>query len=211
MFLPLAEQLDRWESAPDDVYRHSGFARPQDFWAQHVAGRGEMDRDQFVQFAQARARRFQPVHAIQQRVDETMAGEDADWVGVHIRRTDLEYEGRHGIRNDFRVANDDCYVRAMERELAHNDRTLFYLATDNPKTQAEFMERFGDRIRVAVTQFAPPEAPAGLRADQCRLTSMDDAVVDLCCLSRCDRILGTSGSTFSVVAGWMGGRPVTLV
>lgn len=83
------------------------------------------------------------------------------------------------------------------------------LACGNPDSLALVKTRLRDRVHHLEHDWI-----LGNRADnedtsiQARLTSLHDAICDLWMLSQCDRILGTTRSSFSVFAGLWGRKPV---
>lgn len=116
-------------------------------------------------------------------------------VGVHCRRT------------DFWVTNHEQAARkyiALDRNLAKYltikfpDKT-FFIATDSPYTMVFFEEFFRGRE----IHFPKGNYPIWRSRN---LKSIQEAVVDMILLSRCETIVADSTSTFSLVAAWLGGK-----
>lgn len=111
-------------------------------------------------------------------------------IGIHIRRTDH--------RPAIDQSTTELFTNEIERILSRAPDQRFFLATDDPK-EAEALDRaFPGRI-------AWRQARGYERADP---RAIEDAVVELYCLSRTHRILGSYASTFSAAAGKLGGITV---
>jgi hypothetical protein len=110
-------------------------------------------------------------------------------VGLHIRRSDH--------KDAVAVSTDDTFITAADAALAQGAKRLF-LATDDAETEFRFRERYGERL---VTQ-------AGKRLARYSPKAIEDAFVDVLALSRCNRIVGSYGSSFSQAAAEIGSVPV---
>ena len=124
---------------------------------------------------------FRPIRPLQKRIDRYQLGE---MVGVHIRRTDHQIAIERSPTARF--------IELMRQEIAARGDTRFFLATDSPEEEAEMQRLFPGRI---VTH-----AKASLNRRDPR--AVQDAVVDLYCLSNCRKLIGSYISTFSETA-WM--------
>jgi hypothetical protein len=137
-------------------------------------------------------RKFMPflvVDDIQQRVDDIVGRFGVRTVGVHIRRTD------HAIvieRNP-----EHAFMDAIQRELRTDPMTTFFLATDSPDVESRFMAAFGDRIIRYPKEFG-----------RNTVKGVQDALVDLVCLSRTGKIIGSEGSSFSETAAQISDIPL---
>lgn len=124
---------------------------------------------------------FRPAPHIQAIIDRE-AATLADAVGVHVRRTDFSLE----INN----ITTEKFVAAMRAELTAAPQTRFFLATDDP-TEEQFMEGlFPGRILTYRKR----------TRDRNKREGIEDAVVDLFCLARCRKLLGSRKSSFSETA-----------
>jgi hypothetical protein len=128
---------------------------------------------------------FRPIPELQDRIDSVSHSFDEHTVGVHIRRTD----------NVKAIAHSPVHLfeQAMDRAVEMEPRTRFFLATDSADTKAEMIHRFGERI---IT-------PSG-HADRLSIQGIQDAVVELYCLSRTTKLFGSFFSSYSRTAAEIG-------
>lgn len=114
-------------------------------------------------------------------------------VGIHIRRTD----------NIWAIENSplSAFCDTIQSILDKQPHELFYLATDSPSVERELIERFGKSI---VTY----KKPSLLRNED---LGMRHALIELFLLSSTKRIIGSYGSSFSVVASEIGNIPFNVV
>ncbi|MDY6950126.1 MAG: hypothetical protein SWE60_01305 [Thermodesulfobacteriota bacterium] len=129
---------------------------------------------------------------LKQRVDAVSAAFDDHTIGVHIRRGDSPKSISHSPL--------DAFVRVMNHEIRSCDKTTFYLATDCPATALRMKELFGPRILSFDRQYSR-NTPDGIK----------DALVDLYCLSRTTRLLGSYWTSFSQTAAELTGIERTTV
>lgn len=131
---------------------------------------------------------FRPLPDVQSSIDALVSTLPPDAIGVHIRR------GDH--RQATRESPLELFEDEIRRLLDSGEASAFYLASDSPEVKRRLVSLFGSRI---VTRDIP------LRRHT--LAGAREAVVDLWTLSRCSRLIGSSGSTFAETAAWMGQRP----
>lgn len=124
---------------------------------------------------------FVPVASLRDIIVERTAG-FVDVVGVHIRRSDHS----HAIQFSPTIA----FVELMRREIEVNRATRFFLATDSPETETMLRREFPGRI-------ISREKTSLNRNDP---SAIQDALVDLYCLSRTRKLIGSFRSTFSEAA-----------
>jgi hypothetical protein len=139
---------------------------------------------------------FRDIHPTadnQARIDHLTQQFGPRTIGIHIRRGDH----RHAIAN----SPTELFVTAMQQALAENDNTGFFLATDCPDTERELRERFPGRI---VTH-------AKRSLDRADATAIQDALVDLYGLAACERVVGSSLSSFTEVAAQIRGIPLQVI
>lgn len=137
-------------------------------------------------------RRFLPLAAaepIEQAVKRVAAAFASNTIGVHIRRTD------HSTVTAY--SPQDFFIRAMQRQIDADSQVQFFLATDSPQVESEFLSRFGERILCRPRQFTR-QTPEGV----C------DALIDLLCLSRTRKIIGSRLSSFSETAAQINDIPL---
>lgn len=118
-------------------------------------------------------------------------------IGIHCRRTDFPY-----VVPRMSAADTDAHHRRIDRLFADAVAEQFpteplFLATDSAETDEHFKRKFGDRLVSSPKQHYPvwchrPQA------------TVEEGVVDMLLLSRCQKIVADSFSTFSTVAGWLG-------
>ncbi len=111
-------------------------------------------------------------------------------VGVHIRRTDHA----DAIRN----SPLELFYERMNREIKENDAN-FYITTDDFKVEKELRANFpAERLVFYEGKLIDRDSKAGI----------EDALIDMLALSRCNRIIGSYKSTFSLIPSIMSGIPL---
>lgn len=135
---------------------------------------------------------FRPVPHLQAMIDREAAAL-ADVVGVHIRRTDFSRE-IHDITTEK-------FVARMKEELRATPEARFFLATDDPAEERFMAGLFPGKIITYRKR----------TLDRNRREGIEDAVVDLYCLARCRKLLGSRKSSFSETAAAMSRREAVLL
>ncbi len=130
---------------------------------------------------------FIPRKALLEKVDNIAKKFGSHSVGVHIRRTDNTW----AIEN----SKSDDFESAIEQELKIQPDTKFYLATDDAKEEERLAVRFRDAIITNQNKTLERDSIAG----------MHDALIDLYCLSKTDKIFGSYYSSFTDIAADMNG------
>lgn len=128
---------------------------------------------------------FIPTSEIKQRVEEITSVFKKNTVGLHIRRTDNVMSRKYSPTSLF--------IDEINKELALNPDTLFYLASDDMEIKNEFKEKFGDHIIVSA-----------LSSDRGSSQGIKDAFTELLVLSRCRLLLGSWWSSYSMSAPLLG-------
>ncbi len=128
---------------------------------------------------------FEPVPELRAAIDRVAAVFDANTIGVHVRRGD-------NLRSIERspVA---AFIAAMRAEVELRPATRFFVASDSPEVVDRLGGEFPDRVL---------SRPRDVARD--RVAGVRDAVVDLYCLSRTARVLGSYWSSFSHTAAEIG-------
>lgn len=112
---------------------------------------------------------------------------DENTVGLHIRRTDNA--------NAIKYSPTELFFSKVEEEIHTHPETKFYLATDDPQEEKQFIERFGQRIIIYQKHSLDRNNPVAIK----------DALIDLYNLSHCRKIYGSYWSSFSDTAAlWAG-------
>lgn len=137
-------------------------------------------------------RYFKPVPALMQKISETSRTFNNYTFGVQIRRTDNEKSIQHSP-----VA---LFIEKMQTLLEREERTTFFLCTDDREVEEQLRFVFGSRI---ITN----------KAELSRQTvvGIQDALLDLFCLSKTTHILGSFYSSFAEVAAKLEGAELEVV
>jgi len=88
----------------------------------------------------------------------------------------------------------------MEKRIEENDRTKFFVASDDPKVLHALVSRFGARVMCG-----------DMQVSRKNLSGMLQATADLWALSRTKEIIGSYYSSYSEMAALIGGIPITIV
>lgn len=127
-----------------------------------------------------------PAAAVAERGNRVFSRITDKTVGVHIRRTD----------HSDAIANSplSLFVDKMKAEMENNDAS-FYLTTDDASVIAEMEQHFPkERLIVYEDKVLDRDSMVGIQ----------DALVDMLCLSKCCKIIGSYRSTFSLIPSIMG-------
>ncbi|MBE5881083.1 MAG: hypothetical protein E7289_02045 [Lachnospiraceae bacterium] len=128
---------------------------------------------------------FVPTAEIAERIERLTSSYGSHNVGVHIRRTDN--------KPAIGKSSTQAFIDSMEKEIALFPDTKFYLATDDLSEEANLRRRFPDRIISNETRDLSRDSVAGIK----------DALLDLMCLARTDKIIGSYFSSFTdIAADW---------
>lgn len=137
---------------------------------------------------------LKPVERIRERVDAIMTPYQRKTViGIHIRRTDHV----KAIKN----SPVSAFVDQMQQLRRECPDVCFYLATDDKEVEGMLAQEFLLIRHHTFSQEKTRNTEAG----------MMDAYVDMLCLSKCDRIYGSFGSTFSKMAAVIGGKELIVL
>ena len=136
---------------------------------------------------------FHPIDRLQIRIDEHSADFQGLTAGVHIRRKDNVPAIDNSKTEDF--------IKKMNEILEENDSAKFYLSTDDPDTENQLKQRFGRKIYTIKHKKLDRNSKGGI----------EDALIDMYCLSRTNLILGSYSSSFSAVAAAIGKIPLQII
>jgi hypothetical protein len=131
------------------------------------------------------AQHFKPVDALDRQVID-MTTRFTNTVGVHIRRTDHMAAIKHSSIQHF--------INAMDCEVAKTNAN-FFLATDCKETERELLSRYPHKITIFPKSCYSRNSVLGIQ----------EALIDLYCLSKTDKVLGSYYSSFSQVAAEISG------
>jgi hypothetical protein len=93
---------------------------------------------------------FEPAPKIQELIENYKHLVNGVVAGMHIRRgafsTDSSKMGCHGVDKPAYFAND----KALEdfKNILKNQAGKFFVASDSPTVKKEFVEEFGDKVRI---------------------------------------------------------------
>lgn len=144
----------------------------------------------------ALTRYFRPNARVRSEVDAILNGHDRPIIGVHIRYTDRKVS----LQRVF------AEVERLRRRLPDTD---IFLATDNSRVQEEFRSRF--TYVFVIDKVLGDDANSlheHLVLDD-PLREAENALIDMWVLSRCDWLVHSRRSTFSVAAALIGGIPLS--
>lgn len=114
-------------------------------------------------------------------------------IGVHIRRTDNEKS-----KENSKIEN---FVNKMNKEIEYDNEVKFYLATDDKEVETYLISIFGDRIISFEEKVLNRASEEGI----------GDALIDIVCLSRTNRIIGSYWSSFSEVSAQLGNIDLQVI
>ncbi|MCD7899631.1 MAG: glycosyl transferase [Bacteroides sp.] len=135
---------------------------------------------------------FQPVGAVQKRINDIYSFFNAYTIGVHIRRTD------HIISKS--ESPTELFIKAMEKEISDNPDVCFYLATDSEEEKERLKKIFADKV---ITSHK--------KASRSTLSGMEAAAADMFLLSKTQKIIGSSQSSFSEIAAGLTNIPYIVL
>ena len=128
---------------------------------------------------------FVPQLDIQKRIDKVVQNFTKRTIGIHIRRTD-------NIES-IKSSPLEAFINSINAELKKDAHTKFYLASDDDHVKDILEEKFPDSI-ITIRE----------DVDRNTLEGMKFAVVDLFCLSKTQKIIGSVFSSYSQIAAELG-------
>ena len=129
---------------------------------------------------------FVPKRDLQLRIDQITSTFSENMIGVHIRRTD-------NIAS-INSSPMDVFVHLMQLEIEKENTVKFYVASDEEEVKKELQDKFPGRVITLMDDTSRDS-----------LEGMKFAVVDLFCLSKTKKILGSVASSYSQIAAEIGG------
>jgi len=135
---------------------------------------------------------FKPVPSLLKKIGDLTSVFDSHTIGIHIRRSDNIQAIQHSPL--------EAFIHFMEKEALRYPEVKFYLATDSPEVEHELNTRFPGRIIIHRKTL-----------DRNSEKGIQDALIDLYCLSRTSRIIGSYYSSFSEVAAQISGIELTQI
>ena len=132
---------------------------------------------------------FKPTDSIQNRINIITSQFASNTIGIHIRRTD-------NIQS-IKLSPLEAFIQKINEEIMQDNSVKFYLASDDEEVKQRLMKLFRDRIITHTDK---------LERDS--LEGMCIAVVDLFCLSKTRKIIGSDYSSYSNIAAELGDIPI---
>ncbi len=129
---------------------------------------------------------FRPLPHIEEIAENAVSGQSG-LIGLHIRRTD----NRMSIEN----SPDRMFFDIIDRTLAEDSSSRFYLASDDAGVKDEFLRRYGRGTILTMDRPVARNTADG----------MGDALAEMIVLSRCRIVYGSYWSSFSEAAALLGG------
>jgi len=162
--------------------------KPWDIWSRH---RPCGNVHYFMKHVQYAMRQLKPTPAVETAFEAARPPYAYHMVGVHVRGTDNVAEAKkQGI-----YLRAEAYIQRMQQIQRRLPSTEFFVACDN----------IGDEAAIRDAVPGVHVQPKHYDSQHVRHTTMKAALVDLMILSRCSRIIGTWGSSFSEYAAMLGG------
>lgn len=192
-----------FEDLPDLVHSPEDHLRV--CWVGWLVDPARSDRHRAISSrAEELARELAPKASLQERIDRIHQSFGPVTIGAHVRRGDFL-----SVQPDA-VGNLDAIISTIRSKINRTPSHVF-LATDDgaspgygalPET-----EGVREAFRTEFGELLIESEPISL--DRGQLVAIEDAVIDLYLLRRCDLIVGTKRSSFSAFAAV--GRDVSLV
>ncbi|MEQ1948300.1 MAG: hypothetical protein ABL995_13995 [Bryobacteraceae bacterium] len=196
--IQIARESDVPQSDPNTLVYES-LAWFSEIWRERLEGK--VPRDEFLRRVRVHLDRLTPVRSIQERVDSFAAAHGiSGTLGVHIRHTDnvVAYPSLAGSASYFELDRVSALSGFLQEMDVHAVQRTILLATDNSRVEQMCARRYGARmIRYEKRYFS----------HTLRTSSVEDALIELLLLGRCEQILGTYYSSFSQLAAIWSGRP----
>ena len=128
---------------------------------------------------------FIPVDDIAERIQKTTSKFSSNTIGIHIRRTDCV--------ESIDKSPTQAFINKIDEEIARDDSSVFYLASDDNKVKEQLKSAYGDRI-ITTTNNTQRDNIEGIKF----------AVYDLFCLSNTSKIIGSYYSSYTQEAARLG-------
>lgn len=136
---------------------------------------------------------FTPSDQVMRKAGPILAHLKPDTIGLHIRRTDHTVAMQHSPVSSF--------TEQIELTLKENPSATFFVATDDPETERRLLDAYPQSVIVNSSKQFTRRSADGII----------DAYVDILCLSRCARIIGSYGSSFSQIASKLTNTPLQIM
>jgi len=135
---------------------------------------------------------FEPIDELQDKITEVSQKFNDGTIGIHIRRGDNIISRQTSTTDDF--------IEQMNQALNSDPTANFFLATDSIEVENQMKKRFGKCI-LTYNKLLSRSSEKGIQ----------DALIDLWCLSKTKEIIGSFWSSFSITAAELGSIHVKIV
>ncbi|SIT90709.1 hypothetical protein [Pontibacter indicus] len=133
-------------------------------------------------------RNFIPIKHLQNIIN-SVTQQFSNTIGVHIRRTDHT--------EAIKYSSTEHFIKRMLEELKTKPTVNFFLATDCAETEALVKDLFPGKVITSQKRTLDRNSTEGIQ----------DSLVDLYCLSKTQKVLGSYNSSFSQVSAQLGCVP----
>ena len=129
---------------------------------------------------------------VEQKLQTITGGFSDHTIGLHIRRTD----------NYRSIAQSPLYLfeNKIKEEIEKNPDTCVFLATDDEPTKKTLTAEFPGRILTS-----------SKAAERGTVDGIQDALAEMYALASCERIYGSAGSSFSIIASKLKQTPLCIL
>ena len=129
---------------------------------------------------------------VEQKLQTITGGFSDHTIGLHIRRTD----------NYRSIAQSPLYLfeNKIKEEIEKNPDTCIFLATDDEPTKKTLTAEFPGRILTS-----------SKAAERGTVDGIQDALAEMYALASCERIYGSAGSSFSIIASKLKQTPLCIL
>jgi len=133
-----------------------------------------------------------PINSIQKKIDTQLNLLSPQTIGVHIRRTDFTASIIHSPLPAF--------IERMQKEIAANPETNFYVASDSTEEKEQLINIFGRRIITVENNL-----------ERSTKTGVVDALIELFTLASTKKIVGSYQSSYSLLASEIYTKPIEII
>lgn len=135
---------------------------------------------------------LKPIQELEDKIQKIKSQFSVNTIGIHIRRADNALSIQHSPIEDF--------ISEMNSLIEKEPQTKFFLATDSISEEKELKKIFPNRI-ITLEKELSRNSEKGIQ----------DALIDLYCLSNTKKIIGSYYSSFSEVAAQINRIPLQLI
>lgn len=128
-----------------------------------------------------------------QKIINSYVNDFGNVIGVHIRRADNKASINRSPTAGF--------IELMQREVDRNNDVKFFLATDSIQEEQQLKQLFPNKIITHEKSSLDRNNPLAIQ----------DAIIDLYCLSQTRKLIGCSGSSFTTTASIIGQMETIIV